>query len=84
MDAWHVANGYIRTPELSTMRKLVLICFTLGLLTQANAQKKKAEINPAEKMKTAASTSLDAAYPRYKDIALKIWDFAEVGYKEVK
>lgn len=66
------------------MRKIVLLCFTLGLLTQVTAQKKKAEINPAEKMKIAASTSLDAAYPRYKDIALKIWDYAEVGYKEVK
>jgi aminobenzoyl-glutamate utilization protein B len=27
---------------------------------------------------------LDVAYPRYKDIALTIWDYAEVGYKEVK
>jgi aminobenzoyl-glutamate utilization protein B len=37
-----------------------------------------------EAMKSAAQKSLDTQYDGYKKIAHQIWDFAEVGYKEVK
>ena len=34
--------------------------------------------------KKDAITNLNTKYPAYKDIAYQIWDFAELGYKEVK
>jgi len=34
--------------------------------------------------KTRAISDIQAHYDEYKNIALQIWDFAEVGYKEVK
>ncbi|MCA6439056.1 MAG: amidohydrolase [Sediminibacterium sp.] len=49
-----------------------------------HAQKKKVIVDPTETLKTATTTSLDSKYDQYKNIALRIWDFAEVGYKEVK
>lgn len=33
-------------------------------------------------LKTTAAQNLQAAYPQYKDIALQIWNWAELGYKE--
>jgi aminobenzoyl-glutamate utilization protein B len=38
----------------------------------------------AEAQKAAAIKSIDARYDEYKKIALQIWDYAEVGYKEYK
>ncbi len=37
-----------------------------------------------ESMKQEAFKNIDARYDEYKKIALTIWDYAEVGYKEVK
>src|ERR1700743_2758489 len=35
-------------------------------------------------LKSKAIVELQSHYDDYKKIALQIWDFAEVGYKEVK
>jgi aminobenzoyl-glutamate utilization protein B len=35
-------------------------------------------------LKTAAMKNLDARYETYRQAALQIWDYAEVGYKEYK
>ena len=48
----------------------------------SNAQHKTVSDVPA--MKDKVVTDLQSAYDSYKNIALKIWDYAEVGYKEVK
>ncbi|MBA4054615.1 MAG: amidohydrolase [Marivirga sp.] len=56
------------------MRKLiasVFLCFVFNLLF---AQKTKQEV----------AAGIDAKYPTYSAIAKKIWDFSEVGYKEVQ
>lgn len=45
---------------------------------------KKKTADPLDKSKTAMAADLDGQYNHYKDVALKIWDFAEVGYKEEK
>lgn len=37
---------------------------------------------PADALKSDAIKNLDAQYETYKKIALQIWDYAEVGYKE--
>ena len=51
----------------------------------AMAQKKKTVVAPSnEPLKTATLASLESSYPAYKNIALQIWDNAELGYKEVK
>jgi len=39
---------------------------------------------PDTTLKTKAIADLGAHYNEYKKIALQIWDYAEVGYKEVK
>jgi aminobenzoyl-glutamate utilization protein B len=64
------------------MRKyIVLVSFCISLLNNASAQKNNFD---ADKMKTDAIQNLQSKYPVYKNIALDIWKFAEVGYKEIK
>jgi len=62
------------------MRK---IFFTLLLPTMLFAQKKTAAVS-YDKNKIAADAEIQAKYDEYKKIALQIWDYAEVGYKEEK
>lgn len=66
------------------MKKILLLACSLVIAFPLFSQKKPADINTSEKLKLTVTSSLDATYPRYKDIALTIWDYAEVGYKEVK
>ena len=66
------------------MRKRSLSIFLLCISCFAFSQKKKTVADPAEKLKAEAVTSLDGTYGAYRTIALDIWGFAEVGYKEVK
>ncbi|HRI22760.1 MAG TPA: amidohydrolase, partial [Panacibacter sp.] len=47
------------------------------------AQKKK-PANDVNKIKDQAARDIGANYNDYKNIALQIWDFAELGYKEQK
>ena len=47
------------------------------LASQAVAQQK-------ETLKSEAIKNLDGQYANYKDIAMQIWNFAELGYKEVE
>ncbi len=55
----------------------LLVCFLA-----VNAQKKLNASNDALKKETIAN--IQSKYDDYKKIALQIWDYAEVGYKEVK
>jgi aminobenzoyl-glutamate utilization protein B len=65
--------------------KKILVGLALLSLNAAVAQKKKPAAAPSnEPLKTAAIQGLEAAYPQYKDVALQIWNNAELGYKEVK
>lgn len=59
---------------------LIVICLPLSLF----AQKKKPVTDPFGKNKLAAAVEIQQHYDHYKDIALKIWDYAELGYKEEK
>ena len=64
---------------------LILACLLLSL--QVIAQK-KSKIDPATQQvnanKEAALAVLNTAYEADKKTALQIWEYAEVGYKEVK
>ena len=53
------------------------------LCPAAHAQKKSPAVNN-EAVKTLAMADIQARYDEYKNTALQIWNFAEVGYKEVK
>lgn len=66
------------------MKKRVLsILFVLCLSTGfGNAQSKKPASESAS-IKEATQKNIDAKYNQYKDVALQIWNFSEVGYKEV-
>lgn len=63
------------------MKKIftVILCLVTAFFTQA--QNTSTEINA---LKKEAETGLDQKYTDLKNIALQIWNFAEVGYKEVK
>ncbi|MEO5583709.1 MAG: M20 family metallopeptidase [Saprospiraceae bacterium] len=66
---------------------LILIGVML-LFSNVYGQKKKtsmpAQPNPTTALKAQAKTDIQEKYNDYKGIALKIWNFAEVGYKEVQ
>jgi aminobenzoyl-glutamate utilization protein B len=60
------------------MKKILVSTFCVWLLGTNQAQ-----INNGM-LKTDAIKNIDGKYEAYKNIALQIWGFAEVGYKEVK
>lgn len=66
------------------MRKLYLIiAATLSIAISSIAQKKKPAAGNSA-LKTEAIKQLQSQQEVYKNNALQIWGFAEVGYKEVK
>ena len=69
------------------MRKQFFAGITAGVFIFLSfpsfAQKKSPAVNN-DAVKTFAMTDIQAKYDDYKKIAMQIWDFAEVGYKEVK
>ncbi|HEY0653778.1 MAG TPA: M20 family metallopeptidase [Chryseosolibacter sp.] len=62
------------------MKLSIVVLFVLAGVT-AFAQKKK---NVADDLKTGIAKSLDGTYEQYKSIALNIWNYAELGYKETQ
>ena len=60
---------------------LVLAMFCCSF--PATAQKKKGP-DPILRLKEQAISDIQANYENYKKTALQLWDFAEVGYKEIK
>jgi aminobenzoyl-glutamate utilization protein B len=65
------------------MRKLLNIFFVVIVSFQLNAQKGATPVSD-DKLKQEAITDIQNKYDEYKKIALQIWNYAEVGYKEVK
>lgn len=60
---------------------LSIFCIFILLNTRSLAQRKNEGNNI---LKSEAVTALQNRYDEYKKIALQIWDYAEVGYKEEK
>jgi aminobenzoyl-glutamate utilization protein B len=54
------------------------------LLTALNSIAQNNTSKIGESLKTSAAKNIQACYEDYKRIALNIWDYAEVGYKENK
>ena len=65
------------------MRKLIVLACLLQV-SISFAQKKKTVVPGNEPLKTESMKMLEGGYEQYKQIALQIWDHAELGYKEVK
>lgn len=65
------------------MRKIFLATL-LVLNTVSFAQKKKTVAPTNEPLKTESMKMLDGGYDQYKQVAMQIWEHAELGYKEVK
>ncbi|MBT1701894.1 amidohydrolase [Chryseosolibacter indicus] len=57
-----------------------LLLVTLNIVVAQNSKRN----NSKEEMKHAASGNIQENYAVYKQIALEIWNYAEVGYKEIK
>jgi aminobenzoyl-glutamate utilization protein B len=53
-------------------------------LSISYAQKKKTVAPNNEPLKTESMKMIDGGYDQYKQVALQIWENAELGYKEVK
>lgn len=66
-----------------SMKVSSLFSFLLFLFLSVTAQKKPVVLKE-DQFKTQATTEIQAHYDQYKSMALQIWDYAEVGYKEVK
>nr|WP_294906021.1 amidohydrolase [uncultured Lacibacter sp.] len=64
------------------MRTILLLLTSLYSLT-VFAQRKPTS-GKDDQLKTQASTTIQSNHDQYKNMALQIWDYAEVGYKEVK
>jgi aminobenzoyl-glutamate utilization protein B len=69
------------------MKKLAAATLAGGLAVilflPAVAQKKSTSL-PGDPLKTLAIAGIQSKYDAYKKTALKIWDYAELGYKEEK
>ncbi|MEJ7912169.1 MAG: amidohydrolase [Chitinophagaceae bacterium] len=63
------------------MKQYILPFFLLSICSSGLTQQ---TVSVTDKMKSAAMQHLDKDYGTYKKIALDIWKFAEVGFKEVK
>lgn len=65
------------------MKHTVIFSLLLLLSIAVTAQKKSTTIKE-DALKTEAAAEIQSQYDLYKNTAQQIWNFAEVGYKEVK
>ena len=61
------------------LRYLMPLFLSLCFYTASSQDK-----SSIEKWKVESIQDIQSQYPFYKDIALQIWNYAELGYKEVK
>ena len=69
---------------MNKIKKILLVVALINVFSfQLTAQKNG--INKAnDALKNESATTIQAGYDAYKTIALNIWDYAELGYKENK
>ncbi len=60
------------------MKLILTLCLTTSITWCTLAQKPKA----VEALKNETAASIQSDYDAYKKLALEIWDYAELGYKE--
>ncbi len=65
------------------MKHFIILLIAATFTISVDAQK-KSPVHAADLLKKEAAASIQADYEIYKKAALQIWDYAEVGYKEIK
>ena len=66
------------------MKKTTLLFFTFLFSISAFSQKGKTKTTEQPAIKQQIISSINSKYTTYKEEALQIWNFAEMGYKEQK
>lgn len=66
------------------MKKRFVLMIIIYLISISLFAQKKKSANSNDVLKEQAIKDIESKYDDYKKIALQIWDYAEVGYKEVK
>lgn len=67
------------------MRSIFVLVLTAMVALNTAAQKKKTPVpDPGANLKEQAIADIQSKYDDYKKTAWQIWEYAEVGYKEVK
>lgn len=65
------------------MKKNGIFLLSLAIVCNCTAQKNTVA-KTIDVLKNESATNIQSGYDTYKKIALTIWDYAEVGYKEIK
>ena len=65
------------------MKVILISLLSLAIGSNCWAQSSN-DIKSSDVLKNASATSIQSGYQAYKKIALSIWDYAELGYKENK
>nr|HMS66979.1 hypothetical protein [Saprospiraceae bacterium] len=66
------------------MKSIVsILLFIVVLITPISSQS-TAKSKALDLLKEETANGIQAGYDSYKNIALAIWDYAEIGYKEYK
>lgn len=65
-------------------RVRIFVPVLLLLATTSILAQKKKQVPATDQWKQQAQQDINAGYDLYKDIALNIWDYSELGYKEQK
>jgi aminobenzoyl-glutamate utilization protein B len=69
---------------MKRMRKTFCIMFAGMVLIHSAFAQRKPVVPATDLVKREAMEHLQQGYERYRDISLRIWEYAELGYKEVK
>lgn len=65
-------------------KKILLFIILINVCTFSVLAQNKSNSKTNDALKNEAAISIQAGYDAYKKIALNIWDYAELGYKENK
>jgi len=66
------------------MKLRFILCILASTFICPSFAQRKGAPDAADKLKLQAAENIQAGYDPYKTVALAIWDYAELGYKEVK
>ncbi len=67
---------------MKTIKAILLFIVLINILSFPIFAQKKSNTKANDALKNQAATAIQSGYDAYKTIALNIWDYAELGYKE--
>ncbi len=69
---------------MKTTKTALLFIILINVVSSPLLAQKKSNTKANDALKNESATTIQAGYDAYKTIALNIWDYAELGYKENK